>query len=166
MKMGYREVAEIVGVASIVGSLIFVGMEMNQTQQIALNERSYSMVESGIEQYNSIIGHPDIWARGNAGEDMTNADMVVYEYQIQTVWHIAFWNTQTQRRFGSNLDIALNDFAGFLHRNPGARVTWENTIDQLFHYRTLLSVDLEISGLREIEAVREDLEYLDNIKIE
>ena len=49
MKYDWRNIVEILGVVSIVGSLIFVGLELNQAQQVALSESGYYIVESGIE---------------------------------------------------------------------------------------------------------------------
>ena len=164
MKLSWRETAEMIGVASIVGSLIFVGLEMNQAQEIALNEWGYSTVESQIERNNTINGHPDIWARGNIGEDLSTAENVIYRNQIQTAWTIAFWSTRSQRRFGSTDDVAIADFSAFLYLNPGARKMWKEITDETRKYRAILIDSTSSQGVSVV--VTANLEYLDSHEFE
>jgi len=164
MKFGLRETIEIFGVVSIVGSLVFVGLELNQAQQVALNESGYYIVDSGIERANIINEHPDIWARGNAGEELSIEDKVIYDNQLLVRWAIAFWTAQTSRRLGRDLDVSLHDFASFLHRNPGARATWQENSDVEQEYRGILLNGP--AGQAEVELVIADLERLDNLGTE
>lgn len=164
MKIGWRETIEMLGIVSIVGSLIFVGLELNQAQQVALNESGYYIVDSGVERANVVNAHPDIWAKGNAGEELSREELVIYDNQLLVAWAIAFWTTQTSRRLGSNLDVSLHDFASFLHRNPGARSTWQKNSEIEQEYRGLLLSGP--AGRAEFEAILLDLEKLDKLGIE
>ena len=163
MKIGWRESIEILGVVSIVGSLTFVGLELNQAQQVAQNESGYYITNSGIERASVINEHPGIWAKGNAGEALSREEKVIYDNQLLVYWAIAFWTTQAQRRLGSDLDVALHDFASFLHRNPGARTTWLENSEIEQQYRRLL-IDGP-AGTEEMDSVLADLEKLDNSDI-
>ena len=75
--VNWRALAEVVGIAAIVASLIFVGLQLRQSQDIALSELGASRHASRIELNNAISDHADIWARGNAGDELDHADSVV-----------------------------------------------------------------------------------------
>ena len=64
----WNEMAELVGIAAVVGSLIFVGLQMKQAQEIGNAERRSSLVANGIELHSLIIKNADVWIKGNAGE--------------------------------------------------------------------------------------------------
>ena len=125
--IGWKDGAELVGIVAIVASLVFVGLEMRQSQQIALSERAVNMLLSDIEARRPIYEFPDIWARGNAGEELSRSDAVIYRALIRDINAYAF-----QRRYSASLmddqnafNAASWDLAGFLYENPGARREWE-----------------------------------------
>ena len=59
-RVGWKDSAEIVGIAAIVGSLLFVGLELRQSQQIAIagqyQQRAESYINTmfGLLQYESM----------------------------------------------------------------------------------------------------------------
>ena len=82
----WNEIAELVGTVAVVASLIFVGLQLQQTRQqleqegkIALTEMNSNHVTNVIESDNAIIQNVDIWLRGNAGEQLSRAE--------QEIWH-------------------------------------------------------------------------------
>ena len=64
----WKGTAEFVGVIAIVGSLIFVGLQIKQEQEIALAEINLSLLASGIELNIAIGENAEVWAIGNAGK--------------------------------------------------------------------------------------------------
>ena len=68
--IGWKDIVEFVGISAIVGSLIFVGLQMRQTQDIALNEDDYNRIGNEIEQKNALFEHADTWLKGNAEEPL------------------------------------------------------------------------------------------------
>lgn len=73
----WNEIAELVGTDAVVASLIFVGLQLQQTQQqlqqdqkIATAEMNSSYVANLIESNNAIADNIDVWLRGNAGEEL------------------------------------------------------------------------------------------------
>ena len=72
--LSWKSLAELIGMAAIVGSLIFVGLQIRQEQVIALSELNLSLLASQIELNNSISDNADIWVRGNAGEELSQAE--------------------------------------------------------------------------------------------
>ena len=77
--LSWKSLAELAGMAAIVGSLIFVGLQIRQEQVIALSELNLSLLASQIELNNSISDNADIWVRGNAGEELSQAERIIYE---------------------------------------------------------------------------------------
>jgi hypothetical protein len=157
---GWKDIAELIGIVAIVASLLFVGMELQQQQRMAVNEAGFNLVENGREVTNTIIEHADIWLKGNAGEELERVEAEVYRELIRLDWARAFWTAATQQGVGLDLNVAIHDFAAFLHRNPGARRVWETemAIEQNYRER-LISQPV---GVEFMNIVLSDLEQLDS----
>ena len=54
----WRDTAELLGIVAIVGSLIFVGLQMRQTGRIALAEGSVSYLSATIDMLGLLNDHP------------------------------------------------------------------------------------------------------------
>ena len=52
-RFNWRDLAEIIGFASIVGSLIFVGMQLRQSQEIAIASQYQERASTAVEYYSS-----------------------------------------------------------------------------------------------------------------
>jgi len=159
--MGWKDGVEVVGMVAIVASLIFVGLEMRQARDIALSERTVTMLLSDIEARRPIYEFPDIWARGNAGEELNRSEAVIYGALIRDLNAYAY-----QRRYSASLmddqgsfEAASWDMAGFLYENPGARREWESLRDMYRRHREPHT--LGEYGSSFAEAVRADLEVLE-----
>lgn len=136
--VAWKSIAELVGIAAIVASLIFVGLELRQQQQMAVNESAYNVVENSREVRAALIEHADIWVRGNAGEELDRTEAAIYEELIRMLWARAFWSAITREAVGDDQNVAVHDFAAFLHQNPGARHVWESIMAVEQDYRDRL----------------------------
>ncbi len=74
----WKDVLELIGIAAIVASLIFVGLQLKQSQDIALSELSASILASRVETNSSISDHSDVWAKGNSGADLDGGETAGY----------------------------------------------------------------------------------------
>ena len=161
--IGWKDGVELVGIVAIVASLIFVGLEMRQTHEIALSERAVNMSLFDIEARRPIYEFPGIWSRGNAGEELNRSEAVIYRALIRDINAYAF-----QRRYSASLVGDQNaftsaswDLAGFLYENPGARKEWESLRDTFRRHREPhMSGEYRRNSFE--EAVRADLEVLEN----
>ena len=164
MKFNYwKGIAEVIGGAAIVGSLIFVGLQIRQEQAIALSEINLSILASQIELNNSISDHADIWVKGNAGDTLEASERIIFEGLLENT---AFLARTEWRQYGSfnltrGLQVAIADFALYLYQNPGARQTWTVRGDEAEQSRALLITGFR-SGFR--IAVLADLRKLDQIQ--
>ena len=155
---GWKNLAEFVGVVAVVGSLIFVGLQVRQERQVAANDSAFQVAENYRQVRNLIIENADVWVRGNAGEELEPAESEIFGELVYVTWAGAFWTATTQARVGPALNVSIHDFAGFLHRNPGARRVWlaEMEVEQSYRGR-LLS---EPAGTELVNIVMADLEKL------
>ncbi len=123
--MSWKSMIESVGIAAIVASLIFVGLQLQQERRVASIEAGFNLVESYYEQQNGTIENAAIWAKGSAGEEeLSPTEAVIYDALIRKQWGHAFWTSQAMKQLGLEGNVAVHDFAGFLHGNPGARRAW------------------------------------------
>ena len=140
----WKDFAELIGIAAIVSSLIFVGLQMRQAQDIAISDGNLANAANRIERNNFIAENSDIWLRGNAGELLDEKERIVFRSLIQNMYDVAFFEYVRTRRLGSN-EIAANvvaNFSAFLFTNPGARKTWTEKEEDESKYRKLLVPEL------------------------
>ncbi len=67
-KQNWKYLAELIGVAAIVASLLFVALQMRQAQDIAYSELDVSLLSIQAESANLIATNSEIWVEGNAGD--------------------------------------------------------------------------------------------------
>ena len=159
----YRWAIECIGIASIVASLIFVGLELQQARDISLNERTYSRVDADIGLTSAINEHPEIWAKGNRGDNLSESERVVYENLIRLMWNHTNALARTGERSGSppERNPSVINFSWFLFENPGARQTWTAFGRDEDLYSTILS-GIPSSQRSISELINENLRKLDS----
>jgi hypothetical protein len=125
-KTDWKDIAEVVGIAAIVASLIFVGLQMQQEQEIAIVDTYGSVVESNEVALNLIAANPEVWDRGINGADLSAADEVIFSSMVRAVTAHFYHNTI---RLGRITDFdpygVLNEFAFAIYVYPGLRRQWE-----------------------------------------
>jgi len=143
--MNWKDVAEATGLVAIVASLVFVGLQLRQTQDIGLAE-GYSMAISTWNDVASEIDeHVEIWRRGNAGENLDENEATIFASLVTQVNHAAILGfLHSQQVAGiDQARIFAQDFAGFLYRNPGARRIWVMQEKNFATYRKILDSDYQ-----------------------
>ena len=156
----WKAIAELVGIGAIVVSLVFVALQLKQSQDIAIAELRQARQSSNVELSSLIAAHSDIWLRGNAGAKLTANDQKVYAQLIEAQ-HWSHWTGWSRaNRFGQDIPrrIAIADFAGFLYQNPGALAAWNAYIENREAIRTELVSDYTEN--RFVSAVLADLRRL------
>ena len=165
----WKDIAELVGIAAIVASLIFVGVQMKQTQEIALSESGLWTLANTVETFNGINEHAGVWARGNAGADLDDAEAVIYRNLINIENSRAFLTSRQFQRLGLlAAEIPVHEFASFLYQNPGARREWVAQQEIHERYRDPLVSDRAREFVYPYldsfaDQVRSDLEKLDQL---
>lgn len=157
---------QIIGIFSLVASLIFVGLQLRQTQDIAVNERRYAQADRGFEAESIRYQYAEIWVRGNAGDELDNADAMIYDGLVGAEYRNAFWDSATQRQLGGDGGRALQGFAWFLYRNPGARESWESGVTERRKYWELLNNENGGLTIEIQDVIYADLDKPDQLNLE
>jgi hypothetical protein len=156
LKIDWKVILESIGMLSIVLSLVFVGLQLKQSQVIAQNEIDGQFLENRIQAIGQINDHVNVWVRGLAGEKLSSDDAAVFGNLILNFNDITYFTAMNHFNLGSDAQarITTDDFAIFLHRNPGARRVWEARESRLAEGRkTVQSEFLEEAGSYEFPYV-------------
>jgi len=130
-KIDVRTISEIIGVISIVSGLIFVGLQIKLSQDIALSQSSISYNQGRIEAIAEINDHIEIWEKGNAEENLSSFDYAIYLNLVDLMndlyFYMAVSNTYAIGEdpisvlfTGDLRNSGMNEWAYFLYKNPGA----------------------------------------------
>ena len=162
----FNEVAELLGMVAIVASLIFVGLQLRQSQRIALAEMEAASSSSSVELASLLSDHSEIWVRGIAGEELDDSDAVVFKSIVITLSDNAYSNQEQFRLLGDDelAQTVVHDFATYLHDRPGARRAWIEREASLKSSRSLLDpFALELVS-EYVDAIMKDFAELDRIE--
>ena len=139
-KQDWKNLAELIGILAIVASLIFVGLQMKQAQEIAYSELDGALLSVQAETANLIASNSEIWVKGNAGGELTDQQAAVFLQLIgliNTRWFVEYRHAAQLGR----TDVAetiLHDWSAFLYQNPGARRVWQAREENLNKFRDIL----------------------------
>ena len=139
-KQDWKNLAELIGILAIVASLIFVGLQMKQAQEIAYSELDGALLSVQAETANLIASNSEIWVKGNAGGELTDQQAAVFLQLIgliNTRWFVEYRHSAQLGR----TDVAetiLHDWSAFLYQNPGARRVWQAREENLNKFRDIL----------------------------
>jgi len=78
MKFDLRKVGEIIAVASVVFSLLFVGYELRLSRSIAESEQMEANAALNMNVRELILLNSDVWNRGCLGEELTPNERIVF----------------------------------------------------------------------------------------
>lgn len=118
----WRGIAELIGIAAIVASLVFVGLQMQQQQEIAITE-TRSTVTQNIADLSLIVGaSPGVWKRGLDGEELTAEERITFLTMIEAVEsHIFLMFLRFQRLDFNEPEELVRDYAYALYIYPGLK---------------------------------------------
>ncbi len=118
--------AELIGIVAVVASLIFVGMEIRQSQDIARTEWTGIHTDEQIALEALIADHIEVWRRGCAGAALSDTEMAEYARLFSAFYHVAFerWIRANIGITGANPAFVSKEYAKNVHRFPGFRAMW------------------------------------------
>ncbi len=115
---------QLVGMAAIVVSLIFVGLQLRQSQHAAQSDLSQSSVAVGVEISALMAEHSDVWLRACAGEELSPPERLIansiYFRYLQDNFNSWARSESTEIGFMGPSFFA-DAFAANIHRYPGFR---------------------------------------------
>lgn len=120
-----KDIAELIGIAAIVLSLIFVGMELRQSRNIAIAEQQGAMANGAIEYTNMLVSNSALISKLNAGDALSDQEKLEATNLVRGIYQYRFFS---YRRWDyldhPSLLLPLRSFASFLNENPGLKKIW------------------------------------------
>jgi hypothetical protein len=129
-KSDWKDTAELIGIAAIVASLVFVGLQMRLEQDIAEAQAYIDSSNGLIELSQLTTENQEIWIKGLDGAELAPVEMAKFE-QIARAWYIrklAQWQ-RSNRLDAGNPERVVTTFAYELYKHPGLRAHFERYID-------------------------------------
>ena len=128
-KDNLTQIAELIGIAAIVASLIFVGIQLRQEQEIAIVDTYGSVAETEINLSIHVGENISVWRKGLEGENLTEEEMGEFLGLAAAV------ESQYQRNFirwfrigPGNPDAIASEFAYALYIFPGLKRSFEDRL--------------------------------------
>lgn len=165
MKLNTKDILELVGIAAIVASLAFVGIQLRQSQNIAIAEGYAWFFSTRIEVANSIKEDINTWMKGSSGDNLTEEESAIFAILVNQVneYSVMHYLVTAEIEGDEAAEFGVINFALFLYQNPGARTVWAKRELNLLNYRRLL-IEGEIYSSSWTEGVNEKLAKLDREK--
>jgi hypothetical protein len=123
---------QVVGIFAVVASLLFVGLQMKQTHEIALGEALVNVSAIGIEERSLIAAHADTWQKACLGEQLTAQERVIAAN--------IFFN-YVQNSFNSWIRIRETGIGG-----AGAQLYIDSSAANIHRYSGFKQIFLSYSG--------------------
>jgi len=129
-KSNWKEYAELIGIAAIVASLVFVGMQIRQDANIAFAERLATEQLADLEIARFIDERREVWRRGLAGDKLSEDDQMSFN----VIAYALFRQQANDHRSGYFLrgvasETLLQNYAFFLYQNPGLRTWFDDIVE-------------------------------------
>ena len=154
---GWKDTAELVGIAAIVASLVFVGMEMRQAQRIAFAEQQGALIADTVDLNESIGAHAELIIKVNSGTDLSEEQRIKAVSLLRSYWNNAFFG---YRRWyfldHPALEAPVRVFARFLCHNPGMRKLWNEEQAELERDNDLLGYSSVEGGAAQVNKLLDD----------
>ena len=117
---GWKDKAELIGITAIVASLIFVGIEIRQSQSAANVSQITGYGEMNLALRATIMEHADVWHRACAGEELTPAESIQAAQLMRAYTEFTFTQGVTaELGMFDYRQIVVGRYAANIHRYPG-----------------------------------------------
>ena len=112
---------QIVGMFGIMASLVFVGLQVRQTQAIGEGESASQYFQAAVAGKQLVVDHADVWIRGCMGEELSNADQakVAHLFRAYSIASYFAWLGTRHNILDLNPDDVVYPYAANIHRYPG-----------------------------------------------
>ncbi len=131
--VNWRDTAELIGIAAIVASLVFVALEIRQNTKATRSATLQAISEQSMASSFAVAGNADIrnaWHTMNIGQEPTTDEKI-----ILNTMYTAFIRVQENRYFQQKIGVIdgemLQAFGtkGRAYRRPFFRQYWSNNKD-------------------------------------
>ena len=159
MARNWKDIAELLGIAAIVASLMFVGLELQQSQRIAYAEQEGAQISDFMAIDDLMSSNAGIILKANSKEELSEVEVARVTTLVGTLHRTYFF--ANQRAFyleHPSIGVPVQSFALALYENPGLRAIWEERVETEIGYFVAMS-DGATTGVRE-QYIGQVKEYL------
>ena len=112
---------QLLGMVGVIASLLFVGAQLNQSEQIANFEGAGESAGQDVEYFMLLAENASVMRRGCLGEELSPDDESKFAnlyraWLVRSYWK---WHQDTMRELGAGAQDSTNRLAASLHRYPG-----------------------------------------------
>ena len=125
----WKSTAELVGIAAIVASLIFVGLQMRLEADIAEVQAYTESAALTTSQTEILAEYRDLWIRGLNGEELDPVEQSTFASLAWAVYQrqVSVWQRRVRLDAG-NPNTWVDRFAYQIYIYPGLRRYWDQLL--------------------------------------
>jgi hypothetical protein len=131
MKAGnWKFTIELIGIGAIVASLVFVGLQLQQEQQIAVVDTFGAVAEAGMNLSTQVGENMEIWQKALEGDELTTEEYGVFIGLFNAVMIHYQQNFVRLSMLGSfDPGATASEFAYALYIFPGMKSAFEEVTE-------------------------------------
>jgi len=151
---------QVIGFFALVASLIFVGLQIRQDQEIAIVEAVSHRFENAEALANLVHENSVIWTRGLDGEELSTEDFAIFSAITKVVEeHYRQTYIRFQRIGPFSPELAAQDYAYVLYHRPMLRRLFEARAEFMGTRDKTFEVDRRGRNfLKIVDTILEDLD--------
>lgn len=126
----WKGIAELLGITAIVASLVFVGLELRQSQRIAFAEQEGAQVADFLALDTLLSSNAGLIQKANSGANLTNIELAEATILAETLYRSYFFiNQRAAYLEHPSVGYPVMAIALILFENPGLRHLWLEKLD-------------------------------------
>ena len=112
---------QVIAIFALVASLIFVGLQIKQTQEIGQGEAAGIYLNNINTFKGLIIENAEVWRNGCMDEELSEADQTIFAQVYYSYLSTSYfmWMANQVGVLRIPADVLTNSFAANMHRYPG-----------------------------------------------
>jgi hypothetical protein len=158
---------QILGIVGVIASLLFVGAQLNQAEQIANFEGAGEIASRDVEYFTLLAENSSVMHRGCIGEELSSEDKSKFAnlfraWMLRNYWK---WQQDSMREIGAGAQDTVTRVAANLHRYPGMKtlygkyMIWMENAAENTPEATLLYLNAIEKRLNELATIEPNPDY-------
>ncbi len=129
----WKGIGELIGIAAIVGSLIFVGLQMRQDQQIAIAETFSTATEAASNLAMLVGSNSETWKKGLDGGELSRTDEIEFLAMVVAVeaYYVNMYIRFDRLALGPP-ERLMRSYAYAIYVYPGLRQAFSKRLEFLY----------------------------------
>ena len=155
----WKDIAELIGIATIVASLIFVGLQMRQDRLIAETQIYSEREDTTIELARLISDSADIWMKGCNGEELSELEQLKFNSLARAFYLDRVYRYERAKRAGTGQPEIIASFMAFyLYQYPGLRQAFDRQQSKYELINRAFGFPIQTEMTREVQRILPQLD--------